>query len=234
MRQTEHMKILLVEDDVDLSSALMRVLVRRGFEVVSCGDGIEALKVAKHHELAAVVLDLSIPGIDGLSVLSRLRGAGNATPVLILTARGAVGDRVAGLNAGADDYLAKPFDLDELDARLRALIRRGGGDQDIRCGSLRYDRNSGVCFVGPKLLDLSPREHALLEALIARPGQGVTKDRLTALVFPSGGDVQSDAIEVVVHRLRRRLAGSGAEIVTLRGVGYLLCEDSSHPNAVAQ
>lgn len=219
------MKLLLVEDDIDLAGALTRVLSRRGFEVVGTRDGIEALTLCRHHAFAAILLDLSIPGIDGLRVLQRLRDAGNATPVLILTARGAVGDRVVGLNAGADDYLAKPFDLDELEARVRALIRRRGGDREIRCGQLRYDPSSGTCYQGARPLDLSPREGALLKALIAQPGHGITKERLAALVFPAGEDVQADAIEVVVHRLRRKLAGSGAEIMTLRGVGYLLAED---------
>ena len=118
------MKILLVEDDFDLSGALMRALTRRGMEVITSGDGLTALGLCKHHAFDAIALDLSIPCIDGLHLLQRLRGDGDHTPVLILTARGAVGDRVAGLNAGADDYLAKPFDLDELEARLRALLRR--------------------------------------------------------------------------------------------------------------
>jgi DNA-binding response OmpR family regulator len=221
------MKILLVEDDFDLSGALVRVLVRRGFEVVHCGDGIEALKLAKHHNFAAILLDLSIPGIDGLRVLQRLRDADNSTPVMILTARGAVGDRVVGLNAGADDYLAKPFDLEELEARLRAIIRRKGGDHEMRCGSLRYEKASGACYQNDKPLELSPREAALLKALMTQPGQGVAKERLLSLVFPTGEAVQTDAIEVVVHRLRRKIAGSGAEIMTLRGVGYLLCEEAA-------
>jgi DNA-binding response OmpR family regulator len=221
------MKILLVEDDFDLSGALSRALTRRGFEVVTCGDGLEALTLVKHHRFAAILLDLSIPGIDGLRVLQRLRDADDSTPVLILTARGAVGDRVVGLNAGADDYLAKPFDLDELEARVRALIRRRGGDRQTMCGSLRYDQASGACYRDGKPLELSPRESALLKALMAQPGHGVPKERLMALVFAAGEDVQADAIEVVVHRLRRKIAGSGAGILTLRGVGYLLSEDAA-------
>lgn len=225
------MKILLVEDDFDLSGALVRVLVRRGFEVISCADGSDALKLIKHNDFAAILLDLTIPGIDGLRVLQRLRDADNATPVMILTARGAVGDRVMGLNAGADDYLAKPFDLDELDARLRAIIRRRGGNRELRCGSLRFENFSGACYREDKPMDLSPRESALLKALMAQPGHCVAKDRLQALVFPTGEDVQADAIEVVVHRLRRKLVSCGVEIMTLRGVGYLLCE--THAFAVA-
>lgn len=218
------MKILLVEDDFDLSGALVRALVRRGFEVLHCGDGLEALTLCKHHDFDAIALDLSIPGIDGLHLLQRLRGEGNGTPVLILTARGAVGDRVAGLNAGADDYLAKPFDLDELEARLRAIARRRSGANELSCGTLRYDRSSGALFRDDRPLELSPREGSLMRALFARPGHGVPKERLFSLIFSAGDDVQPDAIEVIVHRLRRKIAGSGAEIMTLRGVGYLLCE----------
>ncbi len=221
------MKILLVEDDFDLSGALVRVLARRGFEIMSCIDGIEAINLTKHHDFAAILLDLTIPGIDGLRVLQRLRDSGNMTPIMILTARGAVGDRVAGLNAGADDYLAKPFDLGELEARLRAIIRRQGGDREMRCGTLRYEQISGACYRDGKPLDLSPRESAMLKALMAQPGQGVSKERLVALVFTAGEDVQAAAIEVVAHRLRRKIAGSGAEIMTLRGVGYLMCEEAA-------
>src|SRR5438067_2756290 len=144
------MKVLLVEDDFDLAGALSRVLARRGFEVVGCHDGIEALALCKRHDFAAILLDLTIPGVDGLRVLQRLRDGGDTTPVLVVTARGAVGDRVVGLNAGADDYLAKPFDLDELEARVRALVRRRGGDREIRCGRLRYDPASGACYEGAR------------------------------------------------------------------------------------
>ncbi|NRF65473.1 response regulator [Aquincola sp. S2] len=218
------MKILLVEDDLDLSGALTRALFRRGFEVVVCIDGVEALNLTRHHDFDAILLDLSIPGIDGLRVLQRLRNHEDWTPVLVLTARGAVGDRIVGLNAGADDYLAKPFDLDELEARLRALVRRGGSSDELACGALRYDKRAGIFLHETKPLDLSPRESALLKALIARPGHGVTRDRLFALVFAAGETVQPDALEVIVHRLRRKLAGTGVEIMTLRGVGYLLCD----------
>jgi DNA-binding response OmpR family regulator len=218
------MKILLVEDDLDLIGALTRALVKRGFEVIGCRDGIEALQLARHHDFDAVLLDLSIPGIDGLRVLQRLRQSEDWTPVLVLTARGAVGDRIAGLNAGADDYVAKPFDLDELEARLRALVRRGGSSEELACGALHYDKRSGIFLHEGRPLDLSPRESALLRALIARPGHGVTRDRLFALVFAAGETAQTDALEVIVHRLRRKIAGTGVEIMTLRGVGYLLCD----------
>ncbi len=219
------MKILLVEDDFDLSGALTRVLFKRGFEVVGCTDGADALGLVKHHDFDAILLDLTLPGLDGLRVLQRLRNNDDWTPVLVLTARGAVGDRIVGLNAGADDYLAKPFDLDELVARLNALIRRKGGSDELCCGALRYDKRSSVFFREGKPVDLSPRESALLKALIARPGHGVTRERLFALVFDAGETAQLDALEVIVHRLRRKIAGSGVEIMTLRGVGYLLCDE---------
>ncbi len=218
------MKILLIEDNDSLRSPLGRSLLRRGFDVMDCGDGAEGLSLCRHHEFDAVVLDLGLPGMDGMQVLQRLRGAGNDVPVLILTARGSLGDRVVGLNAGADDYLAKPFELDELDARLRALVRRAGRSAQVVCGSLCFERDGGDITRDGRTLDLSPRERAMLQALMARPGHGVSRDRLHALVFGASVDVQHDALEVVVHRLRRKIVGSGAEIMTLRGVGYLLCE----------
>jgi DNA-binding response OmpR family regulator len=218
------MKILLVEDDVDMSKALQRALERRNFIVTPCYDGTIALRMIKDGAAELVILDLNIPGLDGLHLLQRVREQGINVPVIVLTARGAVGDRVAGLNAGADDYLAKPFDLEELDARIRALLRRrGGGDDGIqKCGELRFDRSSSAFYHGEEPLEFTPREHTLLKALMARPGHAVTKERLFQLVFPSEEGVQIEAIEVIVHRLRKKLVGTRTEIMTLRGLGYLL------------
>jgi DNA-binding response OmpR family regulator len=221
-------KILLVEDDVDLVGAVSRALTARGFEVVSCGDGNEALQLARRSTFDTIVLDLTLPGLDGLHVVQRLRRSDDRTPVIILTARGAVGERVAGLNAGADDYLAKPFDLDELEARVRALIRRHAGEGDWRCGLLRVERSGSGVYVDDRPVDMPPREAALLLALVANAGRAVPRERLLAAVF--GGDAdppQPDAIEVLVHRLRKRLAGAAADILTLRGVGYALAEDKA-------
>ncbi len=219
------MKLLLVEDDFDLGGALVRVLSKRGFDVSRCNDGLAALEWLRASTCDVVLLDLGIPGMDGLQLLQRMRGRGDATPVLVLTARGAVGDRVAGLNAGADDYLAKPFDIDELEARVRALARRSHAAADMpHCGALRHDRASGAFYVGAQALDLTPREGALLAALIANPGHAVAKERLTTLAFGQDLPAQSDAIEVVVHRVRKKLVGTGVGIMTLRGVGYLLQE----------
>lgn len=227
------MDVLLVEDDLSLVQALGRALSARGFALVSCSDGLEALALCRRRRFDAVVLDLSLPDMDGLEVLTRLRGRDDATPVLILTARGAVGERVTGLNAGADDYLAKPFDLDELEARLRALIRRRQGEGDLRCGLLRLERGGATCWLGERPLDLPGREAALLRTLMLQAGHAVPREHLHHAVFP-GADTsitaaapQPDALDVVVHRLRKRLAGAAVEIVTLRGVGYLLSEDTA-------
>ena len=148
--------------------------------------------------------------------------------MLLLTARGTVGDRVLGLNTGADDYLAKPFDLEELEARLRALARRVAPGQDaapapaVQIGSIRYDRDGGAIYQGGVPMELTPRELALMHALLARPGRAVAKERLFEQVFPGEAEVRYEAIEVVAYRLRRKLAGTGLELVTLRGLGYLL------------
>ena len=218
------MHILLVEDDADMSKALLRALEHRSIQVTPCYDGATALRLIKEGVGDLVILDLNSPGLDGLHLLQRIRSQGIDTPVIVLTARGAVGDRVAGLNAGADDYLPKPFDLEELDARIRALLRRkGGGDEAVqKCGDLRFERSSGAFYRGEDPLEFTPREHTLLKALMARPGHAVTKERLFQLVFPNEEGAQIEVIEVIVHRLRKKLAGTRTEIMTLRGLGYLL------------
>ncbi|MDP2263353.1 MAG: response regulator [Hydrogenophaga sp.] len=224
------MKLLLIEDDPSLQATLTRTLSRRGWIVSSCTDGALALKCWEDAVPDVVALDLTLPHIDGLKLLTTARQRGWTTPVLILTARGTVGDRVIGLNTGADDYLAKPFDLDELEARLRALCRRsqgaapatGGTSPALALGPLRMDADSGAVYCGDEVLDLAPRELALLQALLARPGRAVAKERLFELVFPGAQDVQYEAIEVVAYRLRKRLADTSVALVTLRGLGYLL------------
>ena len=222
------MKLLLIEDNPVMQATLQRSFERRGISVTVCGDGLRALDRWRAAVPDVVLLDLSLPGRDGLQVLADARADGLTTPVLILTARGTVGDRILGLNTGADDYLPKPFDLDELEARVRALARRGtaaGGDARLEtpafCG-LRMDSDSGAVYHLGQPLELAPREAALLRALLARPGQAVAKERLFELVFPGEADVQPDAIEVVAYRLRKKLATTAARLVTLRGLGYLL------------
>ncbi len=229
------MQLLLVEDDATMRTTLQRSLARRGFQVTALGDGPSALAemAAKPHD--AVILDLTLPGLDGLQVLQQARARGLRTPVLVLTARGTVGDRIRGLNAGADDYLPKPFDLDELEARLRALVRRSSDQQDaqpaapshITLGALRFDRSNGVFYLRDEPMEVTPREQALLRALLAHPGRALSKERLYEAVFPGQPDVQYEAIEVVVYRLRKKLADTGVSLMTLRGLGYLLKADQA-------
>jgi two-component system response regulator TctD len=219
------MHILLVEDDTEMSKVLARTLEKRGYTVTSCFDGVTALRHINDQNCDLILLDLNLPQLDGLHILQRMRTRGIPTPVIILTARGAVGDRVAGLNSGADDYLAKPFDLEELDARIRAQLRRvsnDGAGMDPVCGQLRYSRDSDIFYHGGDPLELSPREHALMRMLIARPGHAVKKEKLLQEVFLDDEEVQLEAIEVLVYRIRKKLAATGIEIITLRGVGYLL------------
>jgi two-component system response regulator TctD len=187
-----------------------------------------------------VVLDLTLPDGDGLNVVSQIRQEGMSTPVLVLTARTTVGDRVLGLNSGADDYMAKPFDLDELEARVNALHRRAqssaalqdqrqgqslSGRADaptLQMGLLSLDTLNGVAYFNRQPLELTPREVAMMQALMSQPGQAVSKERLFAAVFPLELDVQFEAIEVVAYRLRKKIAETGLSLVTLRGLGYLL------------
>ena len=225
------MKLLLVEDNTAMQTTLQRSFERRGMQVVVCGDGARALDRWHASVPDVVLLDLSLPGMDGLNVLAAARAAGLATPVLILTARGTVGDRILGLNTGADDYLAKPFDLDELEARVRALVRRAAprgsdGAMAPEFGGLRADNASGAVYLDGQAMDLTMREAALLRALLAVPGQAVAKERLSDIVFAGEAQVQADAIEVVVYRLRKKLGGTRAQLVTLRGLGYLLKEQA--------
>ena len=226
------MHLLLIEDDPALRTTLQRSLVRASMRVDVCGDGATALGIWSTLQPDVVVLDLSLPGKDGLDVLQQARKSGLQTPVLILTARGTVGDRILGLNAGADDYLPKPFDLDELEARVRALHRRrtGSSREDAQdhpaVGALRYDRANGAIYHQHRVLDLTPRELALMGALMGRSGHAVAKERLFEVVFPGELEVQYEAIEVVVYRLRKKLTGTGVTLMTLRGLGYLLKADT--------
>lgn len=226
------MKLLLIEDNPAMQTTLQRTFERRGMQVLTCDDGSRALALWQASLPDAVLLDLSLPGRDGLQVLGDARAAGLRTPVIILTARGTVGDRIIGLNTGADDYMPKPFDLDELEARVRALVRRAsagapepgagaGTHTPVWCG-MQMDRDSGAVYHDGKPLELAPRELALLRALLARPGQAMAKERLFEQVFPGESQVQPEAIEVVAYRLRKKIAHTGAQLVTLRGLGYLL------------
>jgi two-component system response regulator TctD len=225
------MKLLLIEDNLAMQTTLQRAFERRGMQVTTCGDGQRALALWQACLPDAVLLDLSLPGRDGLDVLADARAAGLGTPVIILTARGTVGDRIIGLNTGADDYLPKPFDLDELEARVQALVRRSAGSTDqgpapgtnsaVWCG-MHIDKDSGAVYHAGQPLELTPRETALLRAVLGKPGHAIAKERLFELVFPGERQVQQEAIEVVAYRLRKKIAHTGAQLVTLRGLGYLL------------
>ena len=224
------MHLLLIEDDATMQTTLQRTLRRRGMEVTPVTDGAAALPAWRQLRPDAVLLDLSLPNLDGLEIIALARAEGLAAPSLILTARGSVGDRVLGLNSGADDYLAKPFDLDELEARIRALVRRaqpsnseaGPAAHSQPAGSLRYDKTAEAFYWQDAILELTPREVALLKTLIQPLGQAVTKERLFHAVFANEPDVQLEAVEVVAYRLRKKLAPTGMQLMTLRGLGYLL------------
>lgn len=224
------MKLLVVEDDLELGDAVGRMLQSRGFAVTLCAHGLEAVAMVRRCCFDAILLDLNLPDKEGLEVLRILRDGGYRTPVLVMTARTAIDDRVQGLNEGADDYLTKPFDIEELAARLKALVRRAYGSVDMACAMLRIETASGVVYRGHVPLDVSVRELALLKALLARPGHAVAKNELHRAVF-ADDTAGPDAVEVLVHRLRKRIQGSGAQLVTLRGVGYLIIDESLGKNA---
>jgi two-component system OmpR family response regulator len=217
------MRILLVEDDPALASSLNQGLGQMGFVVELSQDGGEADAILSVRKFDAVVLDLGLPGLSGMEVLKRLRKRGSALPVLILTARDAMADKVAGLNAGADDYLLKPFDFQELDARLKALLRRTQSERTgwLEAGRLSLDKSARQAFLDLEPLPLSAREVGVLELLISRLGRVVSKEQL-AEHLSQDEEIGENAVEVYVHRLRKKLESAGIEIRTLRGLGYLL------------
>lgn len=217
-------KLLLIEDDPLLASTLTETLTVENQRVDRIGDGGEALaRLTLDHDYDLILLDLNLPTRSGLDVLATLRSRDRQTPVLILTARAAIEDRVKGLDLGADDYLAKPFALDELEARVRALLRRrqNGQSEALSLGSLRLDRQRQHFTLNEAALPLPPREHRLLACLIRYAGEPVDKARLLEDAF-AGESVGDNAIEVYIHRLRRRLAGADVGLRTVRGIGYLL------------
>jgi two-component system, OmpR family, response regulator len=218
------MRVLIVEDDPDLADGLVRALGQVGFSVDHVADGQAAIDAHAAQRFDVIVLDLGLPKVDGMSVLRRLRGAGALTPILVLTARDALEDRVQGLNLGADDYLVKPFQLAELEARLRALIRRvsGSAESVIQLGELTIDPLAREARHGGALLALTPRDFAVLEILAAKAGHVVSKDRLVSSISTWDKDFSENSVEAYVHRLRKKLGTTGVEIVTMRGFGYLI------------
>jgi DNA-binding response OmpR family regulator len=225
------MRLLLIEDNVSLVGLVSKGLVNAGFEVDTAASVADSLHLLASTSFAAIILDLGLPDGDGGSVLRSLRARGDSTPVLVLTARGTLRDRVAGLHDGADDYLVKPFALEELVARIHALLRRPGDflGRLRRAGNVAFDSVGRQIYVNDVPQLLSARELELLELLIGRVGRVVSKTYVEENLFGQSEEIRSNAIEVYVHRLRRQLADFGAtiEIHTVRGVGYLLTETRS-------
>lgn len=218
------MRILLAEDERELANWLVLALQQSGFQVDWVDDGRMVRRSLRATRYDALILDLGLPGLDGHDVLADLREADHRLPVLILTARDSLIERVSSLHQGADDFLAKPFQLAELEARLLALIRRSRGSDHPRfaCGPLVYDSASKKFTLDHQPLALTPREHAALRALVQRSGEPLSKQEILDRVFSDEQDVSPEAVEVLVHRLRKRLAGSPVHITTLRGLGYVL------------
>ena len=219
------MRILLVEDDALLGDGLCTGLKQSGFVVDWLRDGVAAEMALSTESFSAIVLDLGLPKRSGLEVLRHIRGTRQSVPVLILTARDAVADRIAGLDAGADDYVVKPCDLGELAARLRALVRRSAGQATpvLAVGSLEMDPAGHLVRFRGREIDLATKEFLLLHELALQAGRVLSKDQLAERLYPYGEEIESNAIEVHIHHLRRKLAPE--LIVTLRGVGYFLPKD---------
>jgi two-component system OmpR family response regulator/two-component system response regulator QseB len=216
------MRVLIVEDDPLLGDALAAGLKQRGFQADWVQDGRDAQAAVRVEPFAAVVLDLGLPGLGGIELLRGERARGNKVPVLILTARDAVQDRIAGLDSGADDYVVKPTDLDELAARLRALVRRSKGEPApvLQIGQVVLDPAARMVTLDGQAMDLPPREFTLLQELMLNAGRVLSREQLEERMYRWGDEVESNAVEVHVHHLRRKL---GAQIVkTIRGVGYMM------------
>jgi two-component system OmpR family response regulator len=217
------MRILIAEDDAIIADGLARSLRQGGCAVDWAPNGLDADAALLTTTYDLLILDLGLPRLPGLEVLKRLRARGSQLPVLILTALDGTGDRVRGLDLGADDYMAKPFELAELEARVRALTRRSAGTMPtIQCGALTYDQVGRVAQIEGQTLDLSAREIGLLEILLNRMGRLVSKDQLVDHLCGWGEEVSHNAIEVYVHRLRKKLEAGGVKIATVRGLGYCL------------
>ncbi|VTU14916.1 Transcriptional regulatory protein tctD [Variovorax sp. SRS16] len=226
------MRLLLVEDEAEMALWLVRAFKQRGFVPDHAPDARTAESLLASNDYDVVVLDLQLPDKHGLTLLADVRKAGNRTPVLVLTAHGSVKDRVKGLNAGADDFLAKPFAVEELEARLAALVRRSRGrwNAALQCGSLSCAPDSRAFTLAGQLLQLTRRESAALSVLLVRSNSPVEKSHLSGKVFPVSSNVGPDAIEQVVHRLRHKLAGGDVRIATVRGLGYML-ESFTYPRS---
>ncbi|MBI5174097.1 MAG: response regulator [Candidatus Melainabacteria bacterium] len=220
------MRFLLAEDDDYLARALAQGLGSRGYAVDAARSGKEAIQALSDSEYDLLILDLGLPEVDGSQILRLLRERGSTLPVIIITARDAVQDRIAGLDLGANDYLTKPFDFGELEARIRAILRKNvwGNRMEIHCGLLRFVLNTKEVFVGGEVCEFTPRESAVLEMLLSRAGRLVPKKALVEHLASWEEAPSDNAMEIVIHRLRRKLCTAGVEISTVRGFGYLLRE----------
>jgi two-component system, OmpR family, response regulator len=218
------MKLLVAEDDSILRDGMVRALAQSGYDVVGTDNGSETDRQLAEQEYDLLILDLGLPGMDGLEVLRRLRVHNRSLPVLIITARDSINDRVAGLDLGADDYLTKPFDLAEFEARVRALGRRSQGSHSnqISIGELRLDLFGKRVYLSNKVLELSAREFEVLEVLMLGAGRVISKDQLADKLGSGDDELGSNAIEVYVHRLRKKLEQSNISVKTIRGLGYLM------------
>jgi DNA-binding response OmpR family regulator len=218
-------RLLIIEDNQRLCQAVAVSLRAQGFAVDTAASAIEGLRTWRAADYDAAVLDLMLPDGTGLAALKEMRDRGNKTPVLILTALGSIEDRVRGLDGGADDYLVKPFAMQELIARLRALLRRPGAalGRTLTLGSVKLDTSARIATVAETPLDLTRSELILLEALLRHQGRVVSKERLAECLYDFEQDRSADSVETQVHRLRKKLAAAGADVSlrTLRGLGYL-------------
>jgi two-component system, OmpR family, response regulator len=217
-------RILLVEDDADLREMVGRALVREGFDVTGRATGGDALRAVDHDVPDAIVLDIGLPDSDGRDVCEAIRSRGLLVPVLFLTARDAVSDRIAGFGVGGDDYVMKPFEVKELVARLRALLRRSAPDATVEAGGLRLDPIAQTVQSGDMRITLTPTEFRLLAALAAQPGEPLHRRDLRAAAWPTGGVVHDNTLDAHLARLRRKLreVPDAPEIRTVHGVGYSL------------
>ena len=222
------MRVLLVEDEVSLSAALAKLLKKNKIKADVANDGASGKQMADRDIYDVIVLDIMLPEVDGLTVLKHIRQTGKKVPVLLLTAKDSTQDKVKGLNMGADDYVVKPFETDELIARIRALGRRAGeqyADNVIQYADLVLDTTSGELSIGTKKVRLTAKESQMLELFILNPEQTIAKKALLERIWGNDGKAAENSVEIYVHYLRKKLSGAKVTIKTLRGMGYVLKRD---------